>query len=95
MSSSTQKDRPWVDTTRSPRWTFMSVMGVAGRFPRRRCQPAPSSKETKTPNSVPAKRSPFRSGSSRTTRTQWSWGIPLVPSVRRAHVAPKSSVRHT
>ena len=46
--------RPCVETTRSFRWTLMSVIGTFGRFSWNDCQCAPLSNEMNMPNSVPA-----------------------------------------
>src|SRR5579872_2448236 len=73
----------------------MSRIEVLGRFCRRDCQLLPSSKDTYTVVSVPAKSKPFCFGSSRITFTQlpvgWSLGNPLTILV---HVLPPSCVRH-
>ncbi len=53
-SSRIQKERPWVERIRSSCATRIPVTGVIGRSSWRDCQFRPSSKETKTPNSVPA-----------------------------------------
>ncbi len=89
MSSRIQKPRPWVAMARSPSFTTRSWTGTRGRFRRSDCQCAPSSRLTQTPRSVPAKRSPFRSGSSRITRVNSSAGMPSVILVQ---VFPKSVV---
>ena len=87
-----QKPRPMVESTRSPSWTLMSVMGVRGRSYWNFSHVVPSSMETYMPNSVPAKSRPSRSVSSRMTRVAWWDGIPLWPGVRNVQLWPKSSV---
>ena len=82
MSSRIQKARPWVAATRSPSLMVRSCTGTGGRFRWRRCQWSPLSKETQTPRSVPAKRRPFRTGSSRTTRTNSPAWIPFTIRVQ-------------
>ena len=84
-SSRIQNALPCVATTRSPRLTWRSVIGTGGRFRWNGCQLPPSSNERKSPRSVPAKRSPLRPGSSRTTRTNTSSGSPVTTF---AHVFP-------
>lgn len=49
-----QKPRPMVERARSPRTSFMSVMGVTGRFRWKSSQVRPSSSDTYNPYSVPA-----------------------------------------
>jgi hypothetical protein len=88
-SSRTQKERPCVATTRSPRCTSRSMIGVAGRFIRSGCQRTPSSNEAKMPNSVPAYKTWEFLGSCLTTFTLPNEGRSLV---RDSHVAPKSRV---
>jgi hypothetical protein len=56
-----------------------------GRAMRSGCQRAPSSKDTNTPVSVPAYRSPRRAGSSRTARTN---DVSGRPPVMRRQVLP-------
>ncbi len=77
-SSKIQNERPCVATTRSSFLNTISWIGTTGRLSWRDCQFAPSSKETKTPVSVPAYRSPFLFWSSRTTRTKVLFGSPFV-----------------
>src|SRR5229473_1514756 len=69
MLSSTQKLRPCVATTRSLFFTTKSFTGETGRFSCSGCQCSPSSKETYTPASVPAKSKPACLGSTRTACT--------------------------
>ena len=88
MSYMIQKLRPIVDRTKSCSCTLMSVTGVAGKLSWNDCQLTPSSNEMNMPNSVPAYSSPSRSGSSRTTRTGWSFGMPLSPGVMRVQLCP-------
>ena len=53
-SSSIQKERPLVATTRSLPLTTKSEMGTVGMLSCSRCHDPPSSKDTYTPVSVPA-----------------------------------------
>ena len=78
MSSRIQNERPWVPTTRSSSLTTRSRMDVAGMLRRSDCQCSPSSNETYTARSVPAKSRPLRTGSSRTALTMPPSGMPLV-----------------
>ena len=89
MSSSTQKERPWVATTMSSPFTTRSCTGEGGRFCCSDCQCAPPSNETQIEVSVPAKSRPLRTVSSRTACTEAPAGSPLS---MRVHVLPKSVV---
>ena len=94
MSSSIQKLRPYVPTTRSLSLIAMSRYEVLGRFSMSDCQSSPSLNETYIELSVPAKSRPAFFVSARITRAK----LPLGWSVARpftifVHVLPKSFVR--
>ena len=74
-----QNERPWVAAISSSPRTARSYMGATGRLRLSGSQHAPSSRETKTPRSVPAYSRPGRTGSSRMTRVKSSSGrLPLI-----------------
>ena len=76
--------------TRGSCLTIKSRTDDGAMFSRNDCQWSPSSNDTYTCVSDPAKSNPFRRGSSRTTLTAAPAGIPLTISF---HVFPPSCVR--
>src|SRR5687768_11852642 len=86
MLSMIQKDRPCVPSTTSPSLNCRSWTGTMGRLSWIFCQLRPSFGDIHTPRSVPAKSSPRRSGSSRTTRVNSFAAMPLS---MRSHVEPQ------
>ena len=90
MSSKIQKLRPCVPSTMSSSLMTRSRIDVAGMFMRSDCQWSPSSKETDTCVSEPAKSKPRRLGSSRTTLMIAPLSSPMTISVQ---LFPPSRVR--